>query len=185
MITTRSRGFPLHDYPGDFWRYEPDDMRAISADCDLVRMERDEADPGIFVAVRTPEDPAWEPLDLTGWLFGRFIPTPAAWNLRTNHRRHWPPLTTLTALLQVVYTLQQDMAALREDLDRQSTGAQALIEATRRDETAKRAAETEVARLTAEIKAVYGSRTFRWTVAACRQYARIRQLSRKSDHSTR
>ena len=46
VITTRSRGFPLHDHPGDFWRYEPDDMRAIFADCDLLKMERDEAESG-------------------------------------------------------------------------------------------------------------------------------------------
>ena len=98
MITTRSRGFPLHDYPGDFWRYEPDDMRARSADCDLVRMERDEADPGIFVVVRTPEDPAWGTLSIKPVaLWSVHSDTRSLETLRTNHRRHWPPLTTLTA----------------------------------------------------------------------------------------
>lgn len=29
LLTTRSPGFPLHDYPGDFWRFTTSDMKKI------------------------------------------------------------------------------------------------------------------------------------------------------------
>lgn len=49
MITTRSYGFPLHEYPGDFWRYEPSDMEQIFADGDISVLLRDRQAPGVFV----------------------------------------------------------------------------------------------------------------------------------------
>jgi SAM-dependent methyltransferase len=178
VLTTRSRGFPLHDYPGDFWRYEPEDMRVIFADCELLKMERDEADPGIFVAVRIPKDPGWEPLDLSGW---------ALWSIHSDTRRldaeEEPPapaatLDDLNRVLEVVNTLQHDLAALREDQSRHFAEAQAAIEGTGRAEPAKRAAEAEVARVKSEINALHATRTFRWTASARRLYSRMLILVR-------
>lgn len=78
LITTRSRGFPLHGYPWDHWRFEPEDMAVIFADCASVRIDRDLAtDPGVFVAARRPETPGWEPLDLAGY---------ALWSVHTDRR---------------------------------------------------------------------------------------------------
>ncbi|HSS34847.1 MAG TPA: class I SAM-dependent methyltransferase, partial [Patescibacteria group bacterium] len=54
LVTTRSIGFPYHGYPHDFWRYEPEDMRAIFADFEIDTIERDTDSPGIFVLARKP-----------------------------------------------------------------------------------------------------------------------------------
>jgi SAM-dependent methyltransferase len=50
LLTTRSWGFPLHEYPGDFWRFEVSDMHMIFADMDLMALECDLQFPGVFVA---------------------------------------------------------------------------------------------------------------------------------------
>ena len=55
LVTTRSAGFPYHGWPYDFWRYEPEDMRRIFADLELIAVESDTASPGIFVFGRRPE----------------------------------------------------------------------------------------------------------------------------------
>jgi len=148
----------------------------IFADCDLLRLERDEADPGIFVAVRIPEDPEWEPLDLSGW---------ALWSVHSDTRRMGPeeepsaPATTLDDLdrgLDVVNALRHELAALREDQSRDFADAQAAMESIECSETAKRAAEAEAARVKSEIDALYATRTFRWTSSARRLYGRMLTL---------
>jgi SAM-dependent methyltransferase len=62
LITTRSKGFPYHEFPFDYWRFEPDDMRAIFADFAIEALERDSYMPGVFMKARrtptgTPEPP--------------------------------------------------------------------------------------------------------------------------------
>lgn len=56
LITTRSHGFPYHDFPFDYWRYELDDMRAIFSDMTIEALESDTMDPGVFVMARKPEN---------------------------------------------------------------------------------------------------------------------------------
>ncbi len=56
LMTTRSRGFEYHAHPSDFWRYETEDMRMIFSDCEILRLERDQQHPGVFVLVRKPEE---------------------------------------------------------------------------------------------------------------------------------
>jgi SAM-dependent methyltransferase len=62
LVTTRSHGFGLHGYPYDFWRYEPEDMRAIFGDFTILALERDPAEPGVFVAAKKPS--TWTPTEL-------------------------------------------------------------------------------------------------------------------------
>jgi hypothetical protein len=64
LLTTRSLGFPYHDFPGDYWRYEPDDMRWIFRDFEDVRVAADPQHPGVFVRARKPA--AFAEADLSG-----------------------------------------------------------------------------------------------------------------------
>jgi SAM-dependent methyltransferase len=54
LITTRSKGFPRHDFPEDYWRFDDWDMKRIFSDCANVIVESDPSMPGVFVkATRT------------------------------------------------------------------------------------------------------------------------------------
>lgn len=59
FITTRSKGFPYHGYPGDYWRYEDIDMREIFSDFEILSLAwdlKDQMGPGIFIKAKRPED---------------------------------------------------------------------------------------------------------------------------------
>jgi len=71
FITTRSKGFPVHEYPGDFWRYELDDIENIFSDYEILILEKDNSitisninRPGVFLKTRKPKD--FKEIDLSG-----------------------------------------------------------------------------------------------------------------------
>lgn len=54
VLTTRSPGFPLHNYPGDWWRFTMKDMEKIFSDCEILNLEPEISQPGVFIKVRKP-----------------------------------------------------------------------------------------------------------------------------------
>jgi SAM-dependent methyltransferase len=65
VVTTRSFGFPHHDYPADYWRYELSDMRILFGDLTIERLEADAPDsPGVFIVARKPQQ--FDELDQVG-----------------------------------------------------------------------------------------------------------------------
>jgi len=63
LLTTRSRGFPYHAYPHDFWRFEIDDMRTLFADFWIEALEPDPLSPGVFLKARKQDSAPLPKLD--------------------------------------------------------------------------------------------------------------------------
>ena len=55
LVTTRSKGFPYHGFPEDYWRYEQSDLRKIFADFDIESLESDPIEPGVYLKARKPK----------------------------------------------------------------------------------------------------------------------------------
>ena len=56
LITTRSKGFPYHEWPIDHWRFELADMRVIFSDFEIVALESDKLAPGVLMKAIKPQD---------------------------------------------------------------------------------------------------------------------------------
>jgi len=54
IITTRSPGFPQHDYPEDYHRYTKEDMKTILSDMIILDLEDDPQSLGVFITAYKP-----------------------------------------------------------------------------------------------------------------------------------
>lgn len=52
ILTTRSLGFPTHDYPSDYWRFDQSDMGWLCNEVGLEVLEvcDDPSEPGVFLS---------------------------------------------------------------------------------------------------------------------------------------
>ena len=66
-LTTRSPGFPYHGYPADFWRFTTEDMEAIFSEFEIVTVEGDPSEPGVFVKARKPRRRKFVETDLSDY----------------------------------------------------------------------------------------------------------------------
>ncbi len=48
LLTTRSEGFPLHEYPGDYWRFSCADLSEVFSDFSPHTSAPDPEAPGVF-----------------------------------------------------------------------------------------------------------------------------------------
>lgn len=68
LLTARGPGYPRHDYPGDHWRFTPEDMRTIFADFRILALEPDPQVPGVLLKAAKPADPdGFVEADLAGY----------------------------------------------------------------------------------------------------------------------
>jgi len=57
LLTTRSPGFPLHNYPSDWWRFTVRDMLTIFEDQEILTVTADPTtDPGVGVIIRKKDN---------------------------------------------------------------------------------------------------------------------------------
>lgn len=79
VLTTRSWGFPLHEYPGDFWRFEGDDMRDIFRDMLHTYIETDPQVPGVFVRAQSYTESTLPAVNLHNIAVRSMDPAHRAW----------------------------------------------------------------------------------------------------------
>jgi SAM-dependent methyltransferase len=64
LITTRSQGFPFHEWPVDAWRFSVEDMHSIFSDFEIDSVIPDPYEPGVFIRARKPVK-GWVEKDLS------------------------------------------------------------------------------------------------------------------------
>jgi SAM-dependent methyltransferase len=80
LVTTRSLGFPRHDFPEDHWRFSLLDFQEIFADFEILALESDGEAPGVLLYARqTGRAPvnlsAIEPFSMAGRLITAVVPS--------------------------------------------------------------------------------------------------------------
>ncbi|MFA4981324.1 MAG: methyltransferase domain-containing protein [Candidatus Omnitrophota bacterium] len=65
LVTTRSYGFPYHEFPYDLWRYELNDFEHIFSDYGVEKLESDDCEPGVHLKAIKPGN--FHEKDLTGY----------------------------------------------------------------------------------------------------------------------
>jgi len=63
LMTTRSKGFPKHEYPHDYWRFELEDFKKIFSDFRIHKLESDHP-PGVLLKAVKPGNFKINSLDL-------------------------------------------------------------------------------------------------------------------------
>jgi SAM-dependent methyltransferase len=63
VITTRSPGFAVHEYPSDYWRFTKEDFEAIFSDMKIVELQNDPEIPGVFLIAEKQYDNVLNNLD--------------------------------------------------------------------------------------------------------------------------
>lgn len=62
IFSTRSKGFGIHGFPCDYWRFEVEDAKVIFSDMKIRALESDPSSPGIFlIAEKISPDKDWIP----------------------------------------------------------------------------------------------------------------------------
>jgi SAM-dependent methyltransferase len=97
LITTRSKGFGVHAYPYDYWRYELDDMRRIFADLQIKTLERDPTRPGVFLKAQKPRE--FEPARLDDVALYSIVKQRRVLNVTEEEARSFRPPFTLIGFL--------------------------------------------------------------------------------------
>ncbi len=62
-ISVPSIGFPYHEYPYDFWRFEIEDMKTIFSDFHIEVLTKKVDTYGLFLKAKKPKN--WTPIDLS------------------------------------------------------------------------------------------------------------------------
>ena len=149
LLTTRSKGFPLHDYPADHWRFEQEDMRVIFSDCAIEHLENDAPqDPGVFVKVRKPSE--FQELELRGYALYSMVSDDRAVTCE-DANRVMAEVARIRDLEERVLQLQEEAAAQAMTLQLISSEA-ASARTQLRDMQRLR-----ILRYTAPLRSVYGS----------------------------
>ena len=165
ILTTRSLGFPQHDYPSDFWRFEPSDMRVIFSDFEIVSIEQDEPEsPGVFVAARRPE--AFEEISLDGHALYSMICERRV--ITVEQAEEWQAAQSQVEDLRLEFEVAlARIQELESSLDESRLNREQLEQDGRR-------LEEERAKLEEELRALRSTRTFRYTAGLRELYTNVR-----------